>query len=142
MSFENVLVTCPDEPCATRLGRLAVEHRLAACANVVPTIRSVFFWEDRLEEAAESLLLLKSTDDRREELLALLLAEHPYELPGIEILPILGGHADFLAWIESRTRIPLSSFAQAKTPALPPGAKADPVHPPSTPSEPHDAPDR
>ncbi len=88
---------------ARRLGRSAVEERLAACANILDGMTAVFRWEGAIEESREAVLLLKTTADRAEALIARLRELHDYEIPCIVTLPILGGNPDFLAWIASET---------------------------------------
>src|SRR5207244_6563382 len=55
--FVVVLVTAGDAEEAARIGRTLVVERLAACANVVGPIHSVYRWQGAVEEAAEHLLL-------------------------------------------------------------------------------------
>src|SRR2546430_17196465 len=63
-----VLVTTSSEEEAARIGRALVEAKLAACANVVPRIRSILRWEGKVSEEQESLMGLKSRADLFEEL--------------------------------------------------------------------------
>lgn len=98
-----VYVTTPDRASACLMGRIAVEERLAACANVIDGMTAIFRWNDAIEEAGEAVLILKTTQDRVAALTDRLRALHPYELPCIVALPIEGGNADFLAWIATET---------------------------------------
>lgn len=82
----EVAVTCPDEATAPRLGRAAVETRLAACANVSGPVRSLYWWDGAVQDEPEWSLTLKSSEPRRERLQALLTRLHPYDLPVIVAL--------------------------------------------------------
>src|SRR6185312_12430554 len=53
-------VTAADADEALRIGRALVEARLAACANVLPGMTSIYRWEGRVEQAAEAVLVLKT----------------------------------------------------------------------------------
>ena len=94
-----VFCTAPDEAVAQALARALVEERLAACVNRLPGIVSSYRWEGRVEEDAEVLLLVKSTAERLEALCERIRALHPYELPEIVAVPVLGGLDAYLAWV-------------------------------------------
>ena len=91
-------------PDAERIARALVEERLAACVNVVPGVVSIYRWKGKVEQEAELLLVIKTLAPRVEALKARLLELHPYELPEVVVLPIGGGHAPCLAWIEDQVR--------------------------------------
>jgi periplasmic divalent cation tolerance protein len=88
----------PDE--AEGIARALVEGRLAACVNVVPRIVSVYRWKGAVERDEESLLVIKTRAERFEALRAAIVARHAYEVPEIVALPLVGGHAPYLAWLD------------------------------------------
>jgi periplasmic divalent cation tolerance protein len=94
-----VLVTVPDLETARRIGRTLVEERLAACANIVPGIVSIYRWEDQINEDPELLLLLKTRLERYEELEGRVKQLHPYTLPEIIALQVHSGSVAYLHWI-------------------------------------------
>ena len=73
--------TWPDAETAEAFGRLAVEQRLAACANVLVPIRSIYRWEGAIQNEAETPMLLKTTASAVDRLGALILKYHPYRTP-------------------------------------------------------------
>lgn len=91
--------TCPDEASAALLARTLVEERLATCVNRVGGLRSVYIWEGRLQDDAESLLIIKTTADRLAALQSRLAALHPYELPELIAIPVVGGNERYLEWV-------------------------------------------
>jgi periplasmic divalent cation tolerance protein len=91
-------------PDAERIARALVEERLAACANVVPGVVSVYRWKGVVERENELLLVIKTLADRVEALKARLLELHPYELPEVVVIPIGGGHKAYLEWIADQVR--------------------------------------
>lgn len=99
-----VYVTAGSAEEAARIGRAAVEERLAACANVIGGVHAVYRWQGRVEQAEEALLLLKTAGDRLPALLARVRALHAYETPCITALPLAAGDPDFLRWVEAQTR--------------------------------------
>jgi len=95
----TVLLTAPDAEVAERIGRALVEEHLAACANIVPGIVSLFRWEGRVQREAEVLVILKTADERVEEVRARVVELHPYQVPEVLVLPVLAGHAPYLDWV-------------------------------------------
>lgn len=98
-----VYVTAPSLAEAEALGRLAVTERLAACANILPGMRSLYWWRGALESAEETVLLLKTTGELVAPLTEALVRAHSYDCPCVAALPIDGGNPDFLRWIETET---------------------------------------
>lgn len=98
-----VFVTAASEEEAARIGRSVVEAGLAACANIVPQIRSIFRWEGKVSEEQESLMLLKTRSTLFPDLVTAIKKLHSYEVPEIIALPIGQGSADYLKWIRDVT---------------------------------------
>jgi periplasmic divalent cation tolerance protein len=99
MSTMYVYVTAGEIEEARKIGRAAVEQRLAACANVISGIDSIYWWQGKVQETEEAVLIMKTTADRVGELIALAKEMHTYECPCIEAWPITDGHRPFLDWI-------------------------------------------
>lgn len=100
-----VLVTAPPEK-APELARALVGERLAACANILPTVRSIYAWKGEICDDGEALLILKTRSGLLEELRRRVVELHPYEVPEVVALPISGGHAPYLHWIDESTKAP------------------------------------
>ena len=96
-------ITTPSVAEAERIGTALVERRLAACANILPGMRSVYRWAGTIETAEEAVLIAKTTADRAEPLIAAVTALHPYDEPCIALLPIAAGARGFLDWIAAET---------------------------------------
>ena len=92
-----VLSTFPNPDKAAEVARVLVAEDLAACANLVPAVRSIYRWKGELQDDTETLVVFKTA--RRDELIARLVALHPYELPEAIALPLDGGHAPYLEWV-------------------------------------------
>jgi periplasmic divalent cation tolerance protein len=103
VAAQLVYVTAPSLAEAESLARLAVEGRLAACANILPAMRSLYWWQGRLETADEAVLLLKTTEALVPALTRALTEAHSYDCPCVVALPIASGNPDFLRWIEAET---------------------------------------
>ncbi|BAZ39324.1 divalent-cation tolerance protein CutA [Calothrix sp. NIES-4101] len=98
-----VYVTCKDRAEAIQVGKALVETRLAACANVIDGMDSIYWWKGKLEVAKEAILILKSRRDLVEELTKKVKLEHSYEVPCVVALPITGGNQDYLDWLTGET---------------------------------------
>ncbi|MBI4561952.1 MAG: divalent-cation tolerance protein CutA [Candidatus Rokubacteria bacterium] len=94
-----VLVTTPSVEEGQTIARSLVAERLAACVNVVPGVRSVFFWEGQLQEEAEALLVIKTRRERYEALQRRILELHAYSVPEVLALPVEAGAPAYLAWL-------------------------------------------
>ncbi len=97
----QVQTTVEREEDARVLAGALVAERLAACAQIVGPIESVYWWEGSVTGAREWLLLLKTTKERFAALEARLHELHPYELPEIVAVAIDSGSAPDLDWISS-----------------------------------------
>ncbi len=103
MSVAFVYVTAGSPEEAYTIARTVVGERLAACANVLGGVTSIYWWEGRLEEAGEAALILKTRVALIEALTARIKALHSYECPCVVALPVAGGNAAFLDWICAET---------------------------------------
>ena len=93
--------TAPDAETAARLGRRAVEGRHAACANVLPGVRSIYRWKGAVEETPEILVLFKTTAAAYPGLARLIATEHPYEVPELLAFPAVDGLPLYLDWVRA-----------------------------------------
>ena len=96
-----VYITTESEAEALDLGRRIVDARLAACVNVLPAIKSVYRWKNKIEEGAEAALIVKTRADCLPALTAKVREWHSYETPCIVALPLAPdeGNPDYLEWI-------------------------------------------
>ena len=100
--LEIIFCTCPTEAEAERIAQALVNERLAACVNILPGIRSIYRWQNAVEEAREHLLLIKSTSARCAALRERIIALHSYDTPEIIVVPIADGSEKYLAWIREQ----------------------------------------
>ncbi len=103
MQFIDVLVTCPDRQTASRIARVCVNERLAACANIGEQIESIYRWKGQIEEAMEFPLLLKTRAELFDRLAARVKAEHPYETPCIIATELTQIDPAYAKWLGEET---------------------------------------
>ena len=94
-----VLTTAGSEQEAKKIAHHLVERGLAACANIVPRVTSVFLWKDKVEESAEWLLIIKTTAGMFGLVRQAIVDLHSYELPECICLAIEDGSPNYLQWI-------------------------------------------
>lgn len=94
-----VFVTAPDESTAVSIARQMVEEGLAACANLVPGVRSIYKWQNEIHDEPESMVIFKTTVAGFEALKQRILALHPYDCPEIMGVDVADGHTDYLVWV-------------------------------------------
>jgi periplasmic divalent cation tolerance protein len=99
-----VLMTAPSADKAAEIARTLVEEQLAACGNVLPTVRSIYRWEGKVHDEPEALLILKTRANLFEALRARIVALHPYQVPEVLRLDVAEGHLPYLQWIGQNVR--------------------------------------
>jgi periplasmic divalent cation tolerance protein len=100
MAHVVVFVTASSPEEADRIGRALVHERLAACANLVPSIASTYWWQGKVERAGEALLVLKTRQELVNRLQARVRELHSYTVPEVIAFPIVAGNPDYLRWID------------------------------------------
>lgn len=94
-----VLVTVPPGEKGVQLARALVEERLVACVNLLGPIRSIYRWENAVEDEPEALLVCKTTRALFERMRERVVALHPYSCPEVLALNVEAGHPPYLAWL-------------------------------------------
>src|SRR4029079_15721137 len=93
------LSTFPDQETARDISNELVTKKLAACANILPGIQSIYHWKDNIESGNETLVLFKLREDRQSDFQEQLRSLHPYEVPEIIFVPISSGLPEYLRWV-------------------------------------------
>ncbi|MET7990700.1 divalent-cation tolerance protein CutA [Amycolatopsis sp. NPDC005232] len=106
MPADHVVVTTTvdKEATARNIATSAVDARLAACAQIVGPITSVYRWEDKVRTDSEWRVECKTTADRAGALEEFLNVRHTYALPEIVVTPLVGGSPRYLSWLVEQTR--------------------------------------
>jgi periplasmic divalent cation tolerance protein len=102
----EVTITAPDREWLVDLCRQLIGARLAASAHVVHPITSVYRWQGDVHEAAEARAFLRSRVSLLDDLTAFVVERHPYEVPNVTAVPLIGGNPHYLAWLQLETGAP------------------------------------
>lgn len=123
MPHDSLVVFCTassrDE--AETIARAMVEERLAACANIVPSVTSIFRWEGRIEMEAEVLIIMKTRRRQLDRLVERVKDLHSYEVPEIIALPVVGGSDAYLEWVRLETEPASRAVARDRRATFGPG---------------------
>jgi periplasmic divalent cation tolerance protein len=76
-----------------------VSERFAACANILPSVESIYRWKEKIESGNETLVLFKVSEVRQAAFQDKLRSLHPYDVPEIIFVPVTGGLPEYLQWV-------------------------------------------
>ena len=93
-----VLTTVPDVETGERIARELVEARLAACVNMVPSVRSFYWWDGAVQDDGEALLIAKVREDQLAAYEERMRAIHPYDVPEVVALSVASVSEPYLRW--------------------------------------------
>jgi len=96
-----IFVAAASEQEAASIGRALVEEGLAACANIIPQIRSIYRWKGEVQDEGEALIIIKSREDLFERIRSRVKELHSYEVPEITAIKLDKGDQAYLQWIET-----------------------------------------
>lgn len=104
MDYIVVLITAPNEDEAVKISKILVEEKLAACVNILKDIRSIYFWQGKVEDEQEVLMIVKTKSELFEELEKKVKSLHSYTVPEIIGIKIKKGSESYLNWISEVTK--------------------------------------
>jgi len=93
------LSTFPDADVARRISNELVTERFAACANMLPSVESIYRWKEQIESGSETFVLFKVSENRQSAFQDKLRSLHPYDVPEIIFVPVAGGLPEYLQWV-------------------------------------------
>lgn len=98
-----LVTTLPDSASAEALAQALLAQRLVACVNCIPGVASFYRWKGEVRSDAEVLLLIKTRRSLADAAIAAIRDAHPYELPEVLTVPVSGGLAGYLDWLQRET---------------------------------------
>ncbi len=99
-----IYTTFSNQDDAHKISRTLLEKRLIACVNIGSEIKSLYFWQERLEEDKEIPVLFKTTSEKVSLAIKILQDLHPYETPAILEIPVAYAVPPFLEWVKKEVR--------------------------------------
>ena len=96
-------ITIPSKAAATELARTILDHKLAACVNIVPSIMSLYTWKGKkCEDKEEALMIVKTPGGAFERLCQHVTENHPYEVPEVIAFPLSVGFSAYVKWVREQ----------------------------------------
>ncbi len=104
--MEAILVysTFPSESEASDLAEKLIKQKLIACANIIPSMTSVYQWKGKMQTEKEAVFIGKTTKARYEEVQKFIQDHHSYECPCVLQIKIEDGSTPFFQWIEEQIK--------------------------------------
>ena len=99
-----IYITTKDEEEAIAIGELIVKERLAACSNIIPDMKSIYWWEGSIEKDNEAILLLKTLEENVDKVISRVKEVYSYDNPCIIALPVLTSSDNYLKWLKEEIR--------------------------------------
>lgn len=102
--FNVIFVTAKDQVQAKQIATALLEEKLVACVNMIDAVRSMYWWEGKIQDEQEVMLVIKSKAGLFEQICSKIKSLHSYAVPEIIALPIQEGNPDYLKWINTSTQ--------------------------------------
>lgn len=97
-----IYITTEDKEEAKKVSAPLIEEGLAACANIIPGMNSVFYWEGEVQSEEECILIVKTDESMNEKVMERVRSLHSYDCPCMLVLPIKDGNDDFVSWVQEQ----------------------------------------
>ncbi len=99
-----IIITTSNEEEAVKIARALLEERLVACVNIQMKVRSLYWWEGKIQDENEAMMIIKTRRELFGDIIKKVKEIHSYTVPEIIALPIVEGSEDYLKWIQEVTK--------------------------------------
>lgn len=93
-----IITTCGSEETALTIASTLVDQGLAACVNILPGIKSYYYYRGGTHLDEEVMLIVKTTVEQYENVSTVITDLHTYEVPEILMFPVEASQA-YTDWI-------------------------------------------
>jgi len=101
MAYLIVFMTASSKEEAVKIVRTLLEEHLIACANIIDSVLSFFWWQGKIEEEKEVLIIMKSHQKWFKMLSKRVTQLHSYDVPEILALPVVEGLQSYMNWMKA-----------------------------------------
>lgn len=105
----SIYVAVENEDVAVHMATALVKEKLAACANIVEGVRSIYEWDGLIQLDKEVILFLKTTEEKQQAATQKIREMHNYQVPCIVVTPIIDGDKDYLSWVKEQVTLKKSA---------------------------------
>ena len=99
-----IFVTASSPQEAQEIARHLLSQKLAACVNMINGVNSLFWWDQKIDQAQETLLIIKSFAHLFAEIKAVVKTEHSYSIPEILAFRVSEGSQEYLDWMSQSVK--------------------------------------
>jgi periplasmic divalent cation tolerance protein len=99
----DVSITAESADWLADFTRSIVNDRLAACGNIIPSIRSIYRWEGAIEDDNEALVILHTRQSLVPAIIERANQEHPYDTPQVLAVPVIDANPAYRDWVLAST---------------------------------------
>ena len=104
MKIYFIYVTFGNVKEAKKIGGLLVNKKLAACTNILPSILSIYIWNNKIQNDKECSMIVKTSKSKVRKAIQFIVKHHSYDCPAVSAFPIELSHKNFQKWITEQTR--------------------------------------
>jgi periplasmic divalent cation tolerance protein len=99
-----IMSTLRDQKEAKEIGEELVKQRLVACVNIIPHVRSIYWWQEKINIDEELMMICKTKDERVKEVMEVIKKLHSYGVPSIECINVEEVDPHYLEWLNKEVR--------------------------------------
>ncbi len=99
-----VYITCSNQEEAKEIASALLKRRLAACANILPSMHSMYWWKEEIKESHEALLIVKTEEYQLPDLEECIREHHSYDVPCIVAWPMDYVSEPFETWLQAQLK--------------------------------------
>ena len=100
----EVIITADSAEWLANFTRALVEDRLVACGHNIAAIRSIYRWEGAVHDDPEARVGLHTRVDLVPAIVERTNRDHPYDVPCVLAVPIVGGNPAYIQWVLDQTQ--------------------------------------
>ena len=98
MKIKIIQTTIDSTKTAESISEILVENKLSPCVQIIPNIKSVYQWKDKIEHSSEILLLIKTIPENVQKCKNIILKHHNYDTPELIVMDGYILEDDYQAW--------------------------------------------
>jgi periplasmic divalent cation tolerance protein len=99
--YSIIYITTSGVEEAKKIAKTLLNEHLVACANIIPVMESLYWWEGSLEEDVESILLVKTSSELVDKVIDRVGEIHSYQTPCALEIQIKKGSKNYLDWLDN-----------------------------------------
>lgn len=96
------MCSMPNADIAKQIGLNLVEARVTGCVQIIPSMHSIYIWNEKVCQETECLLVIKSLTAKWPCLERMILQLHPYDEPELIAVPASKVTPGYLRWLQQQ----------------------------------------